>query len=95
MLSAKWILAKNPILHHIFPQEKVKYPNPDQILAIFSQKRNTGVEYTWVSLSINSKEKKNYLYYVRSFYHMANDWNIGIPKMSIMWTYLHLKCSTL
>jgi hypothetical protein len=31
-------LAKNHILHHIFHQAKVKYPNLDRILAIFSQK---------------------------------------------------------
>jgi hypothetical protein len=42
MLCVEWILAKNPILYHIFPQAKVKYRNVDRSLAIFSQKKNTG-----------------------------------------------------
>ena len=50
---------------------------------------------TLESLYLLTSKKTKPSLNVRSFYQMANDQSIGIPKMFILWTYLHLKCSTL
>jgi hypothetical protein len=67
MLYAEWILAKNPILYHIFPQAKVKYPNLDRILAMFSQKRNIA-PYAFGSIAY-------YWWYKLSYVHIGFDEN--------------------